>query len=118
MKPTTGTGSALITLKDIEISLGNVVLKQRGSAEAIAHYYWEDDEPASYVEPPMASLFTLTKVLLCERISFANAYAGFPYTEMSMSPATDVLQYMSDEQCEEMTRFVEEGLREEAFEYA
>lgn len=117
MKPSTGTGSTLITLKDIELSLGNVVLKQRGyGVEAIAHYYWEDEEPASYVEPPVSSVFILAGVLLCERMPFIDAESDCRFTEMFLEQSVDVLQYMSYRQVEELTNLVEQSLREEAME--
>ena len=116
MKQSTGTGSTLISLRDIELTLGNVQLKQRGAAEAIAHYYWEDEEPASYIEPPITGMFTLTYVTLCERMMFLNDTSDFGFSEMFLEQSVDVLQYLSDGQGDKLTTLVEQLLRKEAME--
>ena len=116
MKQYEGTGSTLITLKDIEIMLGNVPLKQRGTASAMAHYYWEDEEPASYIEPGHFGAFTLTEVTLHERMMFVNDCTDFGFSEMFLEQSVDVLQYMSEEQGDMLTEVVEQALCQEALE--
>lgn len=116
MKPYTGTGSTLITLKDIEIMLGSVPLKQRGSTEATVHYYWEDEEPASYIDPGHFGAFSLTEVLLHERMMFVNDCTDFGFSEMFLEQSVDLLQYISEEQSDSLTDVVEQTLRQEALE--
>ena len=116
LKPFTGTGSTLITLKDIEIMLGSIPLKQRGTTQAMAHYYWEDEEPASYIEPGHHGDFTLTYVTLHERMMFVNDCTDFGFSEMLLEQSVDVLQYMSEEQGDMLTEVVEQALCQEALE--
>jgi hypothetical protein len=116
LKQYEGTGSTLITLKDIEIMLGNVPLKQRGTASAMAHYYWEDEEPASYVDPGHFGAFTLACVTLNERMMFINDCTDFGFFEMCLEQSVDLLQYISEEQGDMLTEVVEHTLREEALE--
>jgi len=116
MKQYEGTGSTLITLKDIEIMLGSVPLKQRGSTEATVHYYWEEEEPASYIDPGHFGAFSLTEVVLHERMMFVGDCTDFEFSEMFLEQSVDVLQYMSEEQGDKLTEVVEQALRQEALE--
>jgi hypothetical protein len=116
LKQYEGTGSTLITLKDIEIMLGNVPLKQRGTVQAMAHYYWEDEEPASYVDPGHFGAFTLECVALNERMMFINECTDFGFFEMCLEQSVDLLQYISEAQEGRLTELVEQALCQEALE--
>jgi hypothetical protein len=116
MKQYEGTGSTLITLKDIEIILGCVPLKQRGSTEATVHYYWEEEEPASYIDPGHFGAFTLTEVLLHERMMFVGDCTDFEFSEMFLEQSVDLLQYMSECEAHKLEVKVQDMLRQEALE--